>query len=91
MKDSYLKIRISEEENKNFQKSCDSKGKTMSEVIRSFISTYTNSENLILFEIDTETLNKTVDLCKEKKLKFNYLIKYLLNKAIKNKDKLDFK
>lgn len=91
MKDSFLKLRINSEDYNNFQKICDSKDKTMSEVLRSFIFSYTNSENIILLDVDKETLTGITELCKEKKLKFNDLIKYLLNKAIKNKDKLDFK
>ena len=88
MKDSYLKLRISEEEYSNFQKICDEKGKSMSEVLRSFIATYSNSENIILLNVDNETLKNSVDLCKEKKVKFNDLIKFLLEKAIKNKEHL---
>jgi antitoxin component of RelBE/YafQ-DinJ toxin-antitoxin module len=91
MKDTFLKIRLSEEEYINFQKSCENKGKTMSETIRIFVKTYTKSENLILFEIDKETLIGTSSLCKDKKIRFNDLIKYLLTKAISNKDKLNFK
>jgi hypothetical protein len=88
MKDSYLKLRISEEEYIKFQEVCLSKDKTMSEVLRSFIKSYTNSQNIILLDVDKETLTGGIDLCREKKIKFNDLIKFLLNNAIKNKDKL---
>ncbi|MCK9416060.1 hypothetical protein M0Q97_05305 [Candidatus Dojkabacteria bacterium] len=89
MKDTFLKIRLSEEEYLNFKNTCENKNKTMSETVRIFINTYIKSENLILFEIDKETLIGTSSLCKEKKIKFNDLIKFLLNKAIINKDKLN--
>lgn len=88
MKDSYLKLRISEEEYAKFKEVCDTKGKTMSEVLRSFIATYSNSENIILLNTDNETLKNSAELCKEKKIKFNDLVKFLLEKAFKNKDKL---
>lgn len=91
MKDSFLKLRIQEEDYNKFQNVCESKGKTMSEVLRSFVSSYTKGENIILLDVDKDTLNSTIELCKEKKIKFNELIKYLLNAAIKNKDKLNFK
>lgn len=89
MKDSYLKLRITDEEYIKFQEVCESKGKTMSEVLRFFISSYTNSENVILLDVDKETLKNTSELCKEKKIKFNDLVKFLLEKALKNKDKLN--
>ncbi len=63
----------------------------MSEVLRSFIASYSNGDNIILLDVDKETLKNTVELCKEKKIKFNELIKYLLNAAIKNKNKVNFK
>jgi len=88
MKNSFLKIRIDENEYLDFQKICESKGKVMSEVIRSFITSYSNNENIILLDVDSETLKNSVELCKEKKIKFNDLIKFLLGKAIKNKDKI---
>jgi antitoxin component of RelBE/YafQ-DinJ toxin-antitoxin module len=90
MKDSYLKLRISDEEYIKFQEVCEAKGKTMSEVLRSFISSYTNSQNLVLLDVDKETLKKTTEMCREKKIKFNALMKFLLLKALKNKDKLNF-
>ena len=89
MKDSFLKLRIKEEEYNKFQEVCEGKGKTMSEVLRSFVSSYSNGENIILLDVDKETLKNTSELCKEKKIKFNDLIKFLLNKAIKNKEKLN--
>ena len=91
MKDLFLKLRIQEEEYTNFQKICENKGKTMSEVIRSFISSYTKGQNIILLDVDKETLNNCVELCKEKNIKFNDLIKFLLSKAINNKNKINFK
>jgi antitoxin component of RelBE/YafQ-DinJ toxin-antitoxin module len=84
MKNIFLKLRISEDEYNNFQKVCENKGKTMSKVIRLFISTYINSENLILLNVDNETLKSSVELCKEQKIKFNDLIKFLLNKENEN-------
>jgi len=89
MKDTFLKLRIKEEEYNKFQEVCEGKGKTMSEVLRSFVSSYSNGENIILLDVDKETLKNTSELCKEKKIKFNDLIKFLLNKAIKNKEKLN--
>ena len=83
MKDSYLKLRISEEEYDKFQSVCEAKGKTMSEVLRSFVSSYSNSQNIILLDVDNETLKASGELCKEKQIKFNALIKFLLEKAIK--------
>ena len=91
MKDSCLKLRISEEEYSKFQKICEDQGKSMSEVLRSFINTYSNGENIILLNVDNETLKNSAELCKEKKIKFNDLIKFLLEKAIKNKDKIVIK
>lgn len=91
MKDSYLKLRINEEEYSKFQKICEDKGKSMSEVLRSFITSYSNSENIILLNVNNETLKNSAELCKEKKIKFNDLIKFLLEKAIKNKDKIIIK
>jgi antitoxin component of RelBE/YafQ-DinJ toxin-antitoxin module len=91
MKDSVLKLRITEEDYNKFQEMCESKGKTMSEVLRSFVSSYSNSQNIILLDVDNETLKGSGELCKEKQVKFNALIKFLLEKAIKNKDKLNLK
>ena len=90
MKDSFLKLRIKEEEYIKFQEVCESKNKTMSEVLRSFITTYTNSDNVVLLNLDKEILKNSSELCKEKKIKLNDLVKFLLDKAIKNKDKLNF-
>lgn len=89
MKDSFLKLRVHDEEYTKFQQICESKGKTMSEVLRSFIESYSNGENLILLNIDNDTLKGSAELCKEKQVKFNDLMKFLLDKAIKNKDKLN--
>ena len=91
MKNSLLKIRIDDEEYKKFQDVCEKKDKSMSEVIRSFISSYNNGKNIILLDIDNETFDKSLEMCKSKKMKLNDVVKYLLNKAIKNKDKLTFK
>jgi antitoxin component of RelBE/YafQ-DinJ toxin-antitoxin module len=90
MKDNFLKLRVSEEEYIKFQNICESKGKTMSEVLRSFIGTYSNGENIILLDVDKDTLKDASEMCKEKKIRFNDLVKFLLGKAIKNKDKLNF-
>lgn len=91
MKNSFLKFRVTEEEYIKFQKICENKGKTMSDVVRSFITYYSNSENIIVLDLDKDTLKNTTDLCREKKLKFDDLVKFLLEKAIKNKDKFNFK
>jgi hypothetical protein len=91
MKDTYLKLRISNDNYEEFQKTCDRKNKTMSEVLHYFIESYSDSENLVLLDVDTETLKNTHMLCKEKKIKFNYLVKFLLERAIINKDKLNIK
>jgi len=91
MKNSVLKLRIADEEYIKFQEACDKKEKTMSEVIRAFITSYSNSQNIILLDVDNATLKGTSELCKEKKVRFNDLIKFLLEKAIKNKDKLNLK
>jgi antitoxin component of RelBE/YafQ-DinJ toxin-antitoxin module len=88
MKDSFLKLRIKDEEYIKFQEVCETKGKSMSEVLRSFITTYTTSENVILLNMDKELLKNSIELCKEKKIRLNDLVKFLLNSAIKNKDKI---
>ena len=88
MKDSFLKLRIKDEEYIKFQEVCETKGKSMSEVLRSFITTYTASENVILLNMDKELLKNSIELCKEKKIRLNDLVKFLLNSAIKNKDKI---
>jgi antitoxin component of RelBE/YafQ-DinJ toxin-antitoxin module len=85
MKDSFLKLRIKDEEYIKFQEVCDAKGKSMSEVLRSFITTYTNSENVILLNMDKKLLKDATELCKENKIRLNDLVKLLLNNAIKNK------
>lgn len=91
MKDNFLKLRVSEEEYNKFQSVCESKNKTMSEVLRFFIASYSISENLILLNVDKDILKKSKEFCKEKKIRFNDLVKYLLDNAMKNKDKLNFK
>lgn len=90
MKDSFLKLRIDNDDYNKFQEVCDDKGKTMSEVLRSFISSYSNGDNIVLLDLDKDTIKGSAELCKEKQLKFNDLIKFLLEKAIKNKDKVTF-
>ena len=85
-----LKLRIDEDEYNKFQEVCDKKGKNMSEVIRSFISSYNKSENIILLDVSSDKLKECNELCQEKKIKFSDLVKFLLDKAIKNKDKLKF-
>ena len=77
MKNSFLKLRIDEEEYIKFQSVCEAKEKTMSEVLRSFISTYSKSQNIILLDVDKETLKNSAELCKEKKIRFNDLVKFL--------------
>jgi len=91
VKESFLKLRVDSEEYIKFQEVCQSKGKTMSEVLRSFIASYSNGGNIILLDVDKETLKESAELCKERKIRFNDLIKFLLEKAIKNKDKLNIK
>lgn len=84
----FLKIRIPEEEYNNFKKICEKKNKNMSEVLRNFIKQYSDSDDpLITFNLDKDTLSEVGNLCKEKNVKFTMLIKFLLKKAIKNKDK----
>ena len=85
MKDTFLKMRITEEEYIEFQKVCERKGKSMSVVLRSFVSSYTKGENIILLDVDNETLNNTIKICKEDKIRFNDLIKKLLKTEFKNK------
>lgn len=87
MKDTFLKMRITEEEYIEFQKVCERKGKSMSVVLRSFVSSYTKGENIILLDVDNDTLNNTIKICKEDRIKFNDLVKKLLNNAFKNKFK----
>jgi len=83
MKDSILKLRITEKECDKFKNICESKGKGMSEVLRSFINSYSNSEYLILLNVDKEILNGSKELCKKKNIKFDDLIRSLLQKEIK--------
>ena len=90
MKDSFLKLRIDNDEYNKFQEVCDDKGKSMSEVLRAFINSYSTGKNIILLDLDKDTIKSSAELCKEKQLKFNDLIRFLLDKAIKNKDKLIF-
>ena len=91
MKNSFLKLRIDDDEYQKFQDVCENKGKSMSEVMRAFISSYNNGKNIILLDVDNDTLNKSLELCKDKKIKLNDVVKYLLHKAIKNKDNITFK
>ena len=91
MPNDFLKIRIKKEEYLKFQEACSKKDKTMSEVLRYFVNAYTKGENIVLLDIDKELLTQSHSLCKEKKVKLNDLMKFLLSKAIKNKDKLDLK
>lgn len=87
--EKFLKLRISEQLYDKFQTKCEKKNKTMSEVIRNFSKHYVDSDNVILLDLDDQTLKLTIQLCQEKKLKFNELMKHLLTKAIQNKDKLN--
>lgn len=87
-KQKFLKLRISENLYGMFQDTCDSKNKTMSEVLRHFSKFYTESDNVVLLDLDDDLLKKSAMLCKEKNIKFEELIKFLLKKVIKNKDKL---
>ena len=87
-KQKFLKLRISEELYEMFQGACEKKNKTMSEVLRKFSKSYTESDNLILLDLDDEMLKETISLCEEKKINFSKLMVYLLKNAIKNKDKL---
>lgn len=80
---TFLKLRVSKEEYLDFQKVCERKNKTMSEVLRNCIKSYTNSENLILLDVDNESLKKTVEKCKKDKIRFNDLIKKLLEEELK--------
>jgi len=89
-KQKFLKLRISENLYETFQDTCESKNKTMSEVLRNFSKFYTDSDNVVLLDLDDELLKESAILCKEKNIKFDDLMKYLLKKAIKNKDKLNF-
>jgi antitoxin component of RelBE/YafQ-DinJ toxin-antitoxin module len=91
MKNSFLKFRIIEDDYNKFQKVCEDRGRTMSDVLRTFIDSYSNGENLILLDVDKDTLKESIELCKEKKVKFNDLIKFLLKKAIKNKEHIKIK
>lgn len=89
-KQKFLKLRISEELYSYFQETCDNKNKTMSEVLRGFSKFYVESDNVVLLDLDDELLKKTSELCKEKRIKFDDLMKYLLKTAIKNKNKINF-
>lgn len=86
---TFLKLRISEQLYKKFQAKCEKKNKTMSEVLRNFSKYYTESENVVLMDLDDKTLKEAIQLCNEKKIKFNELMKLMLHKAIQNKDKLN--
>ena len=89
-KQKFLKLRISEELYSYFQETCDNKNKTMSEVLRGFSKFYVESDNVVLLDLDDELLKETSKLCKEKRIKFDDLIKYLLKTAIKKKNKNKF-
>ena len=89
-KQKFLKLRISEHLYEMFQDTCDSKNKTMSEVLRNFTKFYTDSDNVVLLDLEDELLKETALLCKDNNVKFEDLMKYLLKKAIKNKGKLKF-
>lgn len=92
MKNHFLKLRINDIDYNKFQQACDNKGKNMSEVIRSFIDLYSNSDsqnNVVLLDIDKESFKNASEICRDKKVKFNDLMKFLLDKAFKNKDKLN--
>lgn len=86
---NFLKIRVTPEEYKAFQEICESKDKNMSEVLRKFIHFYTENKNVFYTSLDDETLKGSVEVCKEKKVSMNDLVTFLLQKAIKNKDKLN--
>ncbi len=88
-KQKFLKLRISEELYEMFQGACEKKNKTMSEVLRKFSKSYTESDNLILLDLNDDILGETISLCKEKQINFSKLITYLLKNAIKNKDELN--
>lgn len=89
-KQKFLKLRISEDLYEMFQDTCESRNKTMSEVLRNFSKFYIESDNVVLLDMEDELLKQTVLLCKEKGIKFEDLMIYLIKKAIKNKDKLNF-
>lgn len=79
----YLKLRITDKLYNNFKKSCKKKNKNMSEVLRSFTNFYSENDNVVLLNLDDETLKRSIKLCKEKKIKFNDLIFLLLKKTLK--------
>jgi len=81
-KQKFLKLRISADLYEMFQDTCDSRNKTMSEVLRSFSKFYTESDNAVLLDLDDNLLNDVSILCKKKNMKFDDLIKKLLKKAI---------
>ena len=85
----FLKIRIEEENYDKFQNKCSSKNKNMSSVIKTFIGVYNKNENTALLNIEDDVLKEISILCKEKKIKFNDLMDFLIEKAIKNKDKIN--
>lgn len=89
-KQKFLKLRISEQLYDEFQDACDIKNKTMSEVLRNFSKFYTESDNAVLLDLDDTLLKATISFCQDKGIKFDELMKYLLKKAIKNKDKINF-
>jgi hypothetical protein len=82
----FLKLRISEDLYDMFQDTCDSKNKNMSGVLRNFAKSYTESDNLVLLDLDDDTLKQTISLCKKKNIKFDELIKNLIEtETINNK------
>ena len=82
MKQKFLKIRISDELYKSFQDACSLKNRTMSSVLRNFARYYSQSDNVVLMNLDDEILKKTIILCQEKNIKFEELIAALLKTAI---------
>ena len=86
----FLKIRIEEDKYEKFQTVCSKKDKTMSEVLRNFINYYTDHDNTIVFNLDDKMINDVLILCKDKKIRFDDLIKNLITMALKNKDKINF-
>ena len=82
----FLKIRIEQDKYDQFQSKCEQKDKTMSEVLRNFMKLYNDNDNTIIFNLDDNMLNEVAIFCKDKKIKFNDLIKLLIERTINNKD-----
>jgi hypothetical protein len=82
-KDRFFKIRLTESEYEKFQNICNLKGKNMSEVVRFFINSYVDKypENVILLSVDDNTLTQASNICKNKHINFNNLIKELINET----------